>query len=65
MGGNIRPVYGALPDRPLEPVRVADRERAFAQIGFRPQVALREGLQRTINWYNTHPAPAAEEKQHV
>lgn len=65
MGGNIRPVYGALSDRPLEPVRVADRERAFAQIGFRSQVALCEGLQRTINWYNTHPAPAATEKQHV
>ncbi len=65
MGGTIRPVYGALSDRPLEPVRVADRERAFAQVGFRSQVALREGLQRTINWYNTHPAPAANEKANV
>jgi len=60
MGGKIRPVYGALSDRPLEPVRVADRERAFAQIGFRSTVALRDGLQRTINWYNAHPAPTAK-----
>jgi UDP-glucose 4-epimerase len=65
MGGTIRPLYGALSDRPLEPVRVADRERAFAQVGYRSQVALREGLQRTINWYNTHPALAANEKVNV
>jgi UDP-glucose 4-epimerase len=65
MGGNIRPIYGAISDRPLEPVRVADRERAFAQVGFRSKVALREGLQRTIHWYNAHPAPAARETANV
>jgi UDP-glucose 4-epimerase len=65
MGGEIRPLYGALSDRPLEPVRVADRERAYAQVGFRSQVALREGLQRTIHWYNAHPAAAARETANV
>ncbi len=61
MGGRVRPLYGALADRPLEPVRVADRERAFQQVGYRSRVALREGLQRTIDWYNAHPATAAKE----
>ena len=51
-GGKVRPVYGALADRPLEPVRVADVERAFAQIGYRSKVSLREGLRRTFQWYD-------------
>jgi UDP-glucose 4-epimerase len=56
MGATQRPAYGALADRPLEPVRVADTARAFAQIGYRPRVSLRDGLHRTIDWYNSHPA---------
>jgi nucleoside-diphosphate-sugar epimerase len=61
MGAKERPEYGALTDRPFEPVRVADTSRAYAQIGYRPQVALREGLQRTIDWYNAHPIATAKE----
>lgn len=57
MGGRVRPLYGVLADRPLEPLRVADRERAFQQVGYRSIVSLREGLQRTIDWYNAHPSP--------
>jgi UDP-glucose 4-epimerase len=56
IGATQRPAYGALADRPLEPVRVADTALAFAQIGYRPRVSLREGLQRTFDWYNAHPA---------
>jgi nucleoside-diphosphate-sugar epimerase len=56
MGATQRPAYGALADRPLEPVRVADTARAFAQIGYRPRTSLRDGLHRTIDWYNSHPA---------
>jgi nucleoside-diphosphate-sugar epimerase len=61
MNAPDRPQYGVLPDRPLEPVRVADVRMAQAQIGFRSQVSLREGLQRTIDWYEAHPRAAEKE----
>ena len=43
--------FGALPDRPLEPVRSADVERAYQQTGWRPRVSLDEGLSETIAYY--------------
>jgi nucleoside-diphosphate-sugar epimerase len=63
MGATQRPHYGALADRPLEPVRVADTKRAFEQIGFRSTVALREGLQRTVDWYNATGSPPARDTE--
>jgi UDP-glucose 4-epimerase len=45
------PELGALPDRPLETVRVAQVEATERRIGFRPRVGLAEGLARTIEWY--------------
>jgi nucleoside-diphosphate-sugar epimerase len=49
-----RPVtaaFGALPDRPLEPTRVAKIDETFAKTGWKPQVSLQEGLERTVNSY--------------
>lgn len=43
--------FGALSDRPLEPTRTAQTAETFARIGWQPQVPLREGLERTVNWY--------------
>jgi len=43
--------FGALPDRPLEPTRIANIVESFAKIGWRPQVSLQEGLCRTVEWY--------------
>ena len=34
-----------------QPRRRLDTERAFAEFGFRADVALREGLAQTITWY--------------
>jgi UDP-glucose 4-epimerase len=45
--------FGALPDRPLEPTRVAKTAETFAKIGWKPQVTLRDGLERTVDWYRT------------
>jgi nucleoside-diphosphate-sugar epimerase len=45
--------FGALPDRPLEPTRLAKTAETSARIGWRPQVSLREGLERTVDWYRT------------
>lgn len=54
MSAHVRPAYGALPDRPLEPLRVARVEESRRLIGWAPQIGLREGLQRTIDWYQEH-----------
>jgi nucleoside-diphosphate-sugar epimerase len=43
--------FGALPDRPLEPTRLANTAATFARIGWKPQVSLQEGLERTVDWY--------------
>ena len=47
----ILPMFGAVEDRPLEQVRIADVETSAQAIGWRPQVALDEGLRRTVDWY--------------
>jgi nucleoside-diphosphate-sugar epimerase len=51
IGGERRPILGAVPDRPLEPVRVARVEETQRLIGWSPQTRLEEGLGRTIAWY--------------
>src|SRR5262249_11445528 len=43
--------FGALRDRPLEPVRVAKIAETLARIGWKPEVSLQNGLERTVQWY--------------
>jgi UDP-glucose 4-epimerase len=47
----ITPLFGALADRPFEQERVADVERSFALLGWRPQTPLHRGLELTVSWY--------------
>lgn len=51
----IRPIIGALPDRPLEPKRVARIAETKALLGWAPRIDLTEGMSRTIEWYRKHP----------
>ena len=51
VGSRAEPVFGALPDRPLEQVRVADTARSYALMGWEPTTPLPEGLKRTLAWY--------------
>jgi UDP-glucose 4-epimerase len=51
IGTPLSPAYGALPDRPLEPVRMTDVAASTREIGWRPRTQLPEGLRRTIDWY--------------
>lgn len=51
IGNGIEPEFGALPDRPMEPTRTARTADTFALIGWKPEVPLQEGLQRTVDWY--------------
>lgn len=47
----IAPEFGAFPDRPLEQIRRADVEAGRRVLGWAPAVSLREGLERTVAWY--------------
>jgi UDP-glucose 4-epimerase len=46
--------FGALPDRPLEPVRIANIGRSFEQTGWKPMTPLAVGLKTTVDWYRKH-----------
>jgi nucleoside-diphosphate-sugar epimerase len=45
-----RPLFGALADRPVEQVRVADIDRTARLIGWTPRTPLDEGLRNTVKW---------------
>jgi UDP-glucose 4-epimerase len=46
-----KPMFGARPDRPLERIRHAQLTATQAAISWRPEVDLREGLRKTVEWY--------------
>jgi nucleoside-diphosphate-sugar epimerase len=55
------PLFGSVPSRRDEIVRVADTALTRSIIGWSPEVSLREGLRRTVEWHRsrlTSSAPA-------
>jgi nucleoside-diphosphate-sugar epimerase len=48
---SIAPRFGAVGDRPLEQVRVADVAATAARLGWAPRTSLRLGLEKTVDWY--------------
>jgi nucleoside-diphosphate-sugar epimerase len=55
----IEPIFGALPDRPMEQVRAADVASTAEQIGWTPSVSLDDGLERTYAFYLAEVSDAA------
>jgi nucleoside-diphosphate-sugar epimerase len=51
VGTGVEPDFGALPERPLEIVRVADVERTKDLLGWQPRTTLTDGLRSTVDWY--------------
>jgi nucleoside-diphosphate-sugar epimerase len=52
VGGQGRVRRGALPDRPGEPpLLLADVRRLREEVGFRPQIGLRDGIADTVAWW--------------
>jgi len=47
-----KPLFGAIPDRPLERVRVANIADTLARLGWQPKTSLEVGLARTVEWYS-------------
>lgn len=50
----IHPLFGAIEDRVMEQVRVANSAVSYAKLDWKPQVSLEEGLGRTVDWYAKH-----------
>jgi nucleoside-diphosphate-sugar epimerase len=48
---DIQPLFGALPDRPFEQIRVADTDSTYRMLGWKPATPLERGLRTTIRWY--------------
>jgi UDP-glucose 4-epimerase len=50
IGTDVRPMFGALPDRPLESAPVADVDRTYRVLAWRAKTDLDAGLRRTVDW---------------
>ncbi len=50
-GSRVQPVFGGIEDRPFEQVRTADIAATYAQMSWRPETGLEEGLRQTVEWY--------------
>jgi dTDP-glucose 4,6-dehydratase len=54
--GNLERLITLVPDRPGHDWRYAlNTGKIEAQLGWRPQVTLEEGLRETVKWYLSHP----------
>lgn len=48
---DVKPLFGSIPDRPMEQVRVANTEVTHAKIGWKPKTSLEKGLKYTVDWH--------------
>ena len=53
VGTEVRPLFGAVPSRPIEPVRAANVIDTYERIGWKAATSWQKGLELTINWYST------------
>ncbi len=51
---SIKPLFGALSDRPMEQVRTANIAPANERLGWHPQTSLEDGLAQTVAWYDAN-----------
>ena len=58
VGGEVRPVFSALPDRPGERPRDAEVAPSRETIGWEPSTPLDVGLARTVDWFRTRVGEA-------
>ncbi|MBA3434553.1 MAG: SDR family NAD(P)-dependent oxidoreductase [Actinobacteria bacterium] len=65
VGTDVEPEFGALPERPLETIRVADLERSRVRLGWKPTTPLTDGLRATVDAYRdefAHIEPPVRER---
>ena len=51
IGTSIKPQFGARSDRLIEPAREANLSSTFENLGWKPEIPLKMGLQRTVEWF--------------
>jgi UDP-glucose 4-epimerase len=59
--GAPEPLFGAVPDRPLERVVKADVATSYKLVGWNPSTTLQAGLRRTVDWYKSRPAARSDD----
>jgi len=42
--GSVEPIFGAIPDRFMEQVRIANSQDVYGELGWKPQIGLKDGL---------------------
>ncbi len=52
MGTRLKPAFGVLPDRPMEPIRMANAAETKEWLGWEATTELKAGLRQTVDWYN-------------
>jgi UDP-glucose 4-epimerase len=58
MESPVRPAFGAIPDRPPEPARLARIDETRRILDWAPEVTLTDGLRRTIDWCRRQADPS-------
>ena len=48
---HVRPIFGSIPDRPMEQVKVANIANTYDTIGWEAATSLEKGLEYTVDWY--------------
>jgi nucleoside-diphosphate-sugar epimerase len=60
VGDGLKPLFGALPDRPFEQVRVADIVGTYEKLGWKASISLEAGLKQTAEWYRVQAGIALQ-----
>jgi UDP-glucose 4-epimerase len=47
----VNPLFGAVGERQMEQIRVAQIKSTYTMIGWKPTTSLEKGLENTVNWY--------------
>jgi len=50
-GSDVQPLFGSIPDRPMEHVLIANVETTCSKIGWKPEISLEQGLTNTVKWH--------------
>jgi nucleoside-diphosphate-sugar epimerase len=51
MNSDVQPLFGGIPDRLMEQVRVANKEYTHSRLGWEPKTSLEKGLRYTVDWH--------------
>ena len=51
INAKVTPLFGAISERQMEQIRVAQIENTHTMIGWKPTTSLEKCLENTVNWY--------------